>query len=48
MKLFERFNAGIEFYNRKTSDMLLNYPMASSLGFDGYSKNIGSMTKYRF
>ncbi|WP_074434226.1 SusC/RagA family TonB-linked outer membrane protein [Bacteroides neonati] len=48
MKLFERFNAGIEFYNRKTSDMLLNYPMASSLGFDGYSKNIGSMTNTGF
>ncbi|MBP6065922.1 MAG: TonB-dependent receptor [Bacteroides sp.] len=44
MKLFERFNGSIEFYNRKTSDMLLNYPMASSLGFDGYSKNVGTMT----
>ena len=42
-KVFDRFSASIEWYNRKTTDMLLDYPMASSLGFDSYLKNIGSM-----
>lgn len=42
-KVFNRFSASIEWYNRKTTDMLLDYPMASSLGFDSYLKNIGSM-----
>ena len=42
-RLFNRLNLGIEWYNRETSDMLMAYPMATSLGFDGYNKNIGSM-----
>lgn len=42
-RVFERFSASIEWYNRKTTDMLLDYPMASSLGFDSYLRNIGSM-----
>lgn len=41
-----RFSA--EYYNRKTSDMLLNYPMAVSTGFTGYSANVGSMKNYGF
>ncbi|WP_394341081.1 SusC/RagA family TonB-linked outer membrane protein [Parabacteroides pacaensis] len=42
-KIYDRFSASIEWYSRKTTDMLLDYPMASSLGFDSYLKNIGSM-----
>ena len=42
-KLFDRFTAQIEWYERKTTDMLMSYPMATSLGFDGYNKNVGSM-----
>ena len=42
-KLFDRLSIGVEWYQRKTTDMLMNYPMATSLGFDGYNKNIGSM-----
>ena len=42
-KIFDRFTASIEWYKRKTTDMLLDYPMASSLGFDSYLRNIGSM-----
>ena len=42
-RFFDRLSVGIEWYNRKTSDMLMSYPMATSLGFDGYNKNIGSM-----
>ena len=36
-----RFN--IEYYNKKTTDMLLNYPMPLSTGFTGYSANVGDM-----
>lgn len=42
-RLFDRVSFGIEWYQRKTSDMLMSFPMATSLGFDGYNKNIGSM-----
>lgn len=36
-----RFN--VEYYNKKTTDMLLNYPMPLSTGFTGYSANVGDM-----
>ncbi len=42
-RLFDRLSATVEYYQRKTTDMLVSYPLASSLGFDGYNKNIGSM-----
>lgn len=38
-----RLNATIEYYNRKTTDMLLARPMALSTGFDSYLDNIGEM-----
>ena len=38
-----RLHASIEYYNKKTTDMLLNYPMALSTGFTGYSANVGDM-----
>lgn len=42
-RLFNRVSVGIEWYNRVTEDMLMNYPIAISLGFAGFDKNIGSM-----
>ena len=33
----------VEYYNKKTTDMLLNYPMPTSSGFDGYNANVGDM-----
>lgn len=42
-RVWDRLSVSVEWYNRKTTDMLMSYPMASSLGFDGYNKNIGSM-----
>ncbi|MBE6300257.1 MAG: TonB-dependent receptor [Parabacteroides distasonis] len=42
-RVFDRLSVSVEWYSRKTSDMLMSFPMASSLGFDGYNKNIGSM-----
>jgi TonB-linked SusC/RagA family outer membrane protein len=32
-----------EYYNKKTTDMLLDYPMPTSSGFNGYLANIGDM-----
>ena len=47
-RLFNRLSATLEFYSRKTEDMLMDYPMAMSLGFSGYNKNIGSMRNSGF
>lgn len=41
-----RFSA--EYYVRKTTDMLLSYPMAVSTGFSGYSANVGNMKNSGF
>ena len=38
-----RLRFGVEFFSKKTKDMLLNYPMALSTGFDGYAANVGNM-----
>jgi TonB-linked SusC/RagA family outer membrane protein len=47
-RLFDRINLTAEFFKRTTTDMLLDVPMATSLGFDGYSDNIGSMYNQGF
>ena len=36
-----RFN--VEYYYKKTTDMLLNYPLPLSSGFAGYNANVGNM-----
>lgn len=36
-----RLNVSAEYYNRKTTDMLLGYPKATSSGFSEYNANIG-------
>ena len=41
--LNNRLHASIEYYNKKTTDMLLNYPLPLSTGFTGYSANVGNM-----
>ncbi|MFA7450464.1 MAG: SusC/RagA family TonB-linked outer membrane protein [Bacteroidales bacterium] len=38
-----RIDLNFEYFNRLTSDMLLNYPMALSTGFSGYDANVGTM-----
>ncbi len=38
----------VEYYNRKTSDMLLNSPMALSTGFSGYNANVGNVRNQGF
>lgn len=47
-RLFNRLSLSVEWYTRKTEDMLMNYPIALSLGFAGYDKNIGSMKNSGF
>ena len=38
-----RLRLNAEYYNKKTTDMLLSYPMALSTGFGGYNANVGDM-----
>ena len=46
--LNNRLRFSIEYYNKKTTDMLLNYPMALSTGFTGYDANVGNMRNSGF
>ncbi|MFV0391651.1 MAG: SusC/RagA family TonB-linked outer membrane protein [Paludibacteraceae bacterium] len=41
--LNNRLSLNAEYYNKKTYDMLLSYPMATSTGFNGYNANVGDM-----
>ncbi len=42
-RLFDRLNVTLEFFDRTTSDMLLDVPMATSLGWDSYRDNVGNV-----
>jgi TonB-linked SusC/RagA family outer membrane protein len=42
-KMFGRLSGTFEWYRRTTTDMLLEYPVAISLGFPGYYANVGKM-----
>lgn len=41
--LDNRLTLEFEWYTRKTTDMLLNRPLALSTGFDGFNDNVGDM-----
>ena len=43
-----RLRIDFEYFYKKTTDMLLNYPMALSTGFDGYWDNVGNMRNTGF
>ncbi len=45
---FNRASLSIEWFQRKTTDMLMSYPMAVSSGFSSYYKNVGSMRNSGF
>ena len=47
-RLLGALSGTIEWYSRKTTDLLLEYPMAISLGFPGYYANVGSMVNRGF
>lgn len=42
-RLLNRLSGTIEVFSRKTSDLLLEYPIPISLGFPGYYANVGSL-----
>ncbi len=43
VRLFDRVSATVEYYNRKTYDLLLSAPLSSTSGFTSTMKNIGEM-----
>jgi len=47
-RIFNKLSISAEYYRRFTRDMLMDYPMALSTGFEGYSKNIGNMENSGF
>lgn len=43
-RLFGRLSGTIEWYNRTTSDLLLAYPIPTSLGIESFNSNVGRIT----
>ncbi|HEU4607813.1 MAG TPA: TonB-dependent receptor, partial [Chitinophagaceae bacterium] len=39
-----RLNGTVEYYSRKTSDLILNVPLSRTTGFAGQNQNVGAMT----
>ena len=46
--LNDRLSVGFDWFSKKTTDMLLNRPLALSLGFDGFNDNVGDMSNKGF
>lgn len=44
----EKYQIGIEWFNRKTKDLLLEYPLNMSSGFEGYFRNSGKLRNRGF
>lgn len=44
MRVFNRLNLGVDFYQKRTTDMLLSIPYSYTTGFTSGMGNIGSMT----
>ena len=42
-QLFKKLTGSIEYYYRKTSDMLFSFSVAPSLGYDSYYDNVGDL-----
>lgn len=42
--LFKRVTGSIEYFNRKTTDMLFSFSVAPSLGYSSFYDNVGDMT----
>ena len=42
-QLFNKLSGGIEYYYRKTTDMLYSFSVAPSLGYSSYLDNVGDM-----
>jgi hypothetical protein len=48
LQFFKKFNVSIEYYNRKTADMLMAFPISYVTGFSSYNRNIGSLQNRGF
>jgi len=44
LQLFDFLNLELEYYQRKTTDLLLQVPLSMVTGFDSYWDNVGEMT----
>ena len=42
-KVLDRFDFDIEWYNRKTTDMLMDVPIVSTVGFASQTRNVGAL-----
>ena len=42
-ELFKRLSGGLEYYYRKTTDMLMSYSTAPSIGYTSYYANVGDL-----
>ena len=47
-RILDKLSISAEYYSRYTRDMLMDYPMALSTGFDSYSQNVGNMKNSGF
>ena len=43
-RMFDRLSANVDFYHKKTTDLLMNIPYSYTTGFSSGAGNIGSMT----
>ena len=48
LELFHKFNFYVEYYLKRTSDLLLETPIPTSTGFDYYISNIGEIQNQGF
>ena len=44
--MFNKFSGTIEYFKRKSKDLLFTMPMAPSTGFGGIDRNIGDVENY--
>lgn len=47
-KVLNKYSLTVEYFNKKTSDLLLFVPLPMSSGFAGFNDNIGSMRNHGF
>lgn len=47
-RILNKLSISAEYYSRYTRDMLMDYPMALSTGFESYSQNVGNMRNSGF
>ena len=43
---YGRISGGLEYFLRRTTDMLLSFPVAPSMGYSSYYANVGDMSNY--